>query len=273
VAEVNPIQPAGGATNDAAGAALARYYDLDLAEDQPDVDLYRALAAASDGPILELGAGTGRVAVPLAAAGRDVVAVDRDPHMLERARARWAAASHPAGRGSLELVEADMTDYRPGSRFDLVLIALNSLLLLERGDAQRAALETMALSLTPHGQAVIDVWLPTPDDLALYDGRSVLDWVRRDEELDEWVSKSTSAIYYSASNSADVTAFFDAWRDGGPARRTMRRDRIAFVTVGELTALVASVGLVVDTIAGDYDINPLRDHSDRIVLVCRRRSG
>ena len=52
-----------------AADALARYYDLDLEDDPGDTDMYLALAEAGDGPILELMAGTGRVAVPLALRG------------------------------------------------------------------------------------------------------------------------------------------------------------------------------------------------------------
>ena len=57
------------AARDAAAEALARLYDVDLLEDPGDLDLYLALAARTGGPILELGVGTGRIAVPLAAAG------------------------------------------------------------------------------------------------------------------------------------------------------------------------------------------------------------
>ena len=56
----------------ATAAALARLYDLDLLDDPGDLDLYLALAARADGPILELAAGTGRLAVPLALAGHTV---------------------------------------------------------------------------------------------------------------------------------------------------------------------------------------------------------
>ena len=66
--------------------ALARLYDLDLSEDPGDLDLYLALAERTGGPILELAAGTGRLAVPLAAAGHQVTGVDLDPAMLARAR-------------------------------------------------------------------------------------------------------------------------------------------------------------------------------------------
>ena len=72
---------------EAAGDALARLYDLDLAEDPGDLDLYLALAGRTGGPVLELAVGTGRIAVPLAASGIDVTGVDTDPAMLARAEA------------------------------------------------------------------------------------------------------------------------------------------------------------------------------------------
>ena len=63
-------------------AALARLYDVDLLDDPGDIDLYLALAARTGGPILELAAGSGRVAIPLAQAGYEVTAVDIDPYAV-----------------------------------------------------------------------------------------------------------------------------------------------------------------------------------------------
>lgn len=256
------------------GAALARYYDMDLADDPGDVDMYLALAASAEGPALELAAGSGRVAVPLAAAGHDVTAIDRDTHMLDRARTRWAATSHQAGsRSALDLLSADITTWRPQRRFGLVVIALNSLLLLDR-EGQGRALATVAASLAPHGRAVLDIWLPAPDDLAVYDGRLALDWVRTDDETGEIVAKTTSARYSAATRTADITTFFDAWRQGddereATPRRVMRRDRISFLTATELVRLARDAGLVPDTLAGDYELGPLADDGDRLILICR----
>src|SRR3972149_326813 len=149
------------------GADLARYYDLDLLDDPGDLDMYLALAAAHDGPVLELAAGSGRISVPLAAAG-----------------------------GALHLVEHDITELRLERRFGLVILALNTLLMLGDRAAQQQSLAIMARHLAPAGgRAVIDVWLPSPDDLALYDGRSVIDWVRHDPATDEWVAKPSSGRY------------------------------------------------------------------------------
>ena len=77
---------------------LAAFYDLDLRDDPGDLDLYLALADREGGPVLELGVGTGRLAVPLAAAGHAVTGVDDDAAMLARAAARWDDERSPAPR-------------------------------------------------------------------------------------------------------------------------------------------------------------------------------
>ncbi len=254
-------------------AALARYYDLDLADETADVDLYLALARAVEGPVLELAAGSGRIAVPLAAAGHAVTAVDIDARMLERARARWAAAHPAAGGGSLDLVEGDITKLDLGRRFGLVILALNTLLLLPTRAAQLATLATMATHLRDGGRAVIDVWLPSPDDLVLYDSRVVLDWLRRDDETGEWVAKSTSARHDRATQTAHVTTFFDAWQDGARVRRTLREDDIAFIGRHELVGLWERAGLSVDTLAGDYEMTPFSAGAERLVMVGRKLIG
>jgi SAM-dependent methyltransferase len=248
------------------GARLARYYDLDLGTDptdQPDLDLYLALARSTGGNVLELAVGTGRLAAPLAEAGHAVTGVDHDDHMLARARQRSTA---------LELVEDDLTSVRLGRSFDLVMLALNSLLLLDGRPAQARALQTIAAHLAPGGRAVLDVWLPTPDDLAIYDGRLVLDWLRRDDSSGELVAKTTSARHQPATNRAEVVTFFDAWPpDGGPAHRTVRRDALHFVGASELLELVERAGLAAGTVAGDYAMNDLGPDSERVLLICGLR--
>src|SRR6185369_961972 len=113
----------------ATAAALARLYDLDLTDDPGDLDLYRAMAERADAPVLELAAGSGRLAVPLAEAGHRVTAVDLDPAMLDRARRR---ARGTAGEDRLTFVEADLVGLRlpDAGTYGLAFIALNSLLVL-----------------------------------------------------------------------------------------------------------------------------------------------
>ena len=89
--------------------AIARLYDLDLSVDPGDVELYEALAKRTGGPIVELAAGSCRIAAPLAEAGYRVVGVDIDEAMMNRGRARLRA-SGAAAAARVELIEADMTE-------------------------------------------------------------------------------------------------------------------------------------------------------------------
>lgn len=242
------------------------------------MQLFRAMAARAEGPILELAVGSGRIAVPLAADGHAVTGVDRDPHMLARAERAWATARGRAGggsarsgrrRGTLELVEADITDVSLGRRYALVILALNSLLMLPGREAQLGALRAMASHLEPAGRAVVDVWLPGPEDLALYDGRLTLDWLRDDPETAERVAKQTAARYDPATARAVVTSLFDAWPEaGGAPRRVAREDELHFLGAAELTALAGQAGLAIETIAGDHGMAEFGPGSERVVLVC-----
>jgi SAM-dependent methyltransferase len=249
-------------------ALLARYYDLDLLDDPGDVDLYLALANRTDGPILELGAGSGRVAIPLAEARHSVTAVDLDRAMLDRAEARWKEVA-PAG-GKLRVVAGDMTNIRLDERFDLVIIALNTLLQLGDADDQLAALRTVAAHLAPDGRAVIDVWLPAPEDLALYDGRVILEWQRDDLETNESVSKFASARYDAATAMVTLSQWFDIVREpSGTVTRVARTDRLRLVPAAELTHLATLAGLRVETLAGDYRMAPFGPGDERAILVGR----
>jgi len=250
-------------------AALARLYDLDLTEDPGDLDLYLALAERADGPILELAAGTGRLAIPLAEAGHDVTAVDLDPAMLDRARSR---ASAIAGADRLEFVEADLVGLRlpAAGTYGLAFIALNSIMVLPNRDAQRAALRTLSDHLAPGGLAVVDAWQPDATDLARFDGQVILEWPRLDPETGRIVTKVASALHDAATATVNMTTIFEESGQGGPTRRWVRQDQLRLVSAAELRDFAIAAGLIVERVAGDYDLGELGPGSERAILVAER---
>jgi SAM-dependent methyltransferase len=255
----------------AAGSAdIARYYDLDVAHERDDIDMYLALASGSDGPILELACGTGRICVPVAAAGYDVTGVDVDAAMLDRARAKWREqTSWDGSRGSLTLVERDVTQMDFGRRFDLAILGFNSLLVIGNGKpaAQRAALAAMARHLTRDGRAVIDTWLPDDEDLEVYDGRVIREWTRVDPETRAQVVKSVSATFDRKTRRAVIDTHFEAAGERVPASTVSRRDEVYFPTRDELLEMIEAAGLVPQQVVGAYDMSPLERDSERVIVV------
>jgi SAM-dependent methyltransferase len=261
----------------ATAAALARLYDLDLQDDPGDLDLYLALADRADGRVLELAAGTGRIAVPLAAAGHPVTAVDVDPAMLERAHARAGAAGVPDSR--LELVEADLLELSlpDAGRYSMAFIALNSIMLLASREEQRRALQVVAAHLAPGGLAAVDVWLPDIEDLGRFDGRLILEWIRPDttdgREADgdpPLVTKTGSAIHDPATGTLTLTAVFEVASQGGRVRRWARQDRLRLISADELAAFAEEAGLRVEVLAGGYDLGAIGPGAERAVLIAER---
>jgi len=162
---------AGGRAYYAEKGLSAVYYDLITAHDQSlagDIDLYASLAPPG-GEVLELGAGTGRVALALAQRGLDVVGVDLAPAMLAQARAKRARLD-PAGELAVEFRLGDMTALDLPRQFDLVICPFFGLAHLPAGAAWRNAFAVAARRLKPGGQAAFHLplragmaGLPPPD--------------------------------------------------------------------------------------------------------------
>jgi len=251
-------------------AEQARLYDVDLLDDPGDLDLYRALAGRTGGPVLELAVGSGRIAVPLAADGLQVTGVDRDAAMLQRARRRAAAADVPESR--LTLVHGDLRDpaVADEAAFGLAFVALNSLMLLATRADQGDAVGALARALAPGGLAAVDVWLPDADDLARFDGRLMLEYQRPDPETGLVVTKTAAAWLDAATSAVVLTALYDEAPPGGTPRRWSRTDRLRLISADELTAFAEAAGLTVETLAGDYDLSPAGPGADRSILVAVR---
>ena len=122
----------------------ALWHDLECGAYGEDLPLWRVLAGEAGGTVLDVGAGTGRVALDLAAGGTTVVALDADTALLE-------ALEHRAAGLSVETVVADAREFALGRRFSLVLVPMQTLQLLG-GPCGRAAFLRCALDhLEPGG--------------------------------------------------------------------------------------------------------------------------
>ena len=134
----------------------ADIYDAVFSYVVEDVPFYVDEAARSAGRVLELGCGTGRVAIPIALSGRDTVALDSSPAMIERARQKADAA----GAANLTLMHGDMRDFSLDDRFSLIIIPFRGLLsLLSVGDKIRT-LRNIRSHLAPGGRLIFDIFVP-----------------------------------------------------------------------------------------------------------------
>lgn len=139
------------------GAHIAGDYDevtgLLVGDTDAAVDALAELAGG--GPVLELGVGTGRLALPLVARGLAVHGVEASKEMVDRLRDK------PGGE-HVDVTVGDFTDLQLDETFPLAVLAYNTVYALPTQDAQVACFATVAAHLRPGGRFVLDAWVPDP---------------------------------------------------------------------------------------------------------------
>lgn len=133
------------------------FHDAECGGYLADLPLWLAVADTVGGPILDLGAGTGRVTLPLASAGHAVTGVDFDPHLLHELARRAAEQGVPARTATADLRTLD-ADLPPGaSPAALILIPMQTIQLLGGPDGRRAMFAAAAKAGLPDAELVISV--------------------------------------------------------------------------------------------------------------------
>ena len=227
--------------------SIARIYDAWSRSVTEDVDFYVDEARRSGGPVVELGVGTGRIAVPIARAGMRVVGVDASEGMLAVCgeRARKAGVS--------QLVDLRLGDLREppvDERVPLVICPFRSLLHLDADADRLTALRSAHRLLVPGGRLVFDVFAPGEEDIRETNGR----WLEREP-----------GIFERADWDAGERTLTLSVR-GGDAAATMT---LAWLSPLEWRRLLDEAGFELEALYGWFDRRPYRGGEDS-VWVSRR---
>ena len=248
-------------------ADLADLYDLDYGEFTADLTMYENFARRCELPILEIGVGTGRVALHLARAGFPVWGIDSSQAMLDRARAK----AEKALAERLYLVQADMRDFDLGQQFDLVICAANSFHHLLTNEDQLRCLTCVRRHLAEGALFVVSLRSLTAIDWSASRIPAVFEWVRTDPASGDTVTKLLSMTYDGARQVLHQTHVYDRM---APTGRLVQRRVVEFdlrlVGRYEMEHLLRHSGLDLAQVYGDYELGPYTAESDTMVVVARR---
>lgn len=137
----------------------ALYYDLYQDGIEGDVDFYIEEAVKTGSPVLEIGCGTGRVAIPLAAAGMEVTGLDSSPDMLELAMKKIITQDEMVQQ-RIELIPGDMRNFFLKRKFKLIIVPYRAFQHLIDTQDQKNALKCMREHLADDGKLIIDLFDP-----------------------------------------------------------------------------------------------------------------
>ncbi len=251
-------------------AFLAELYDLvPQYAGRRDLAFYIDICRAANGKVLELGCGTGRVLVPIAAAGSDIVGLDRSPRMLAKCKQRLASQPQPI-QNRVRLVQASMTDFDLGEQFDAIIIPFRPFQHLVDVADQIACLRCARRHLRPDGVLAFDLFqvaldkiidprrMEEVEDLAeitLPDGRKL----RRCNRI---------AATHRAEQYNDVEIIYYLTYPDGRTERLVQAFPFRYFFRYEVEHLLARTGFAVSALYGDFDKSPLTDDAPEMIFVC-----
>jgi SAM-dependent methyltransferase len=221
---------------------IARLYDPWSRSVTEDVPFYLDEARRFGGPVVELGVGTGRIAVPIASDGIRVIGVDASRGMLEVCAERAALSGVGA---NLDLRVGDLRDPPVRERVPLVICPFRSLLHMADDNDRRKALRAVLGLLLPDGRFVFDVFTPSRDDIEETHGR----WLEREPgifERADWDEQARTLTLSVRDEDAESTM------------------QLSWLTPAEWEALLDAEGFEVDACYGWFDRRPYAGGEDTI---------
>jgi SAM-dependent methyltransferase len=256
-------------------AWIADLYDhVTLYRDRTDVGFFVDAAVAAGSPVLEVGCGTGRVLIPTARAGVDIVGLDLSRHMLAECRQRLAREPDPV-RGRVRLLEADMRDFELDSRFTMAMIPFRPFQHLLTVEDQLSCLSSIHRHLIDNGVLIFDVFNPSLDLLVngpvgeeldeepafvTPDGRRV---VRRQKIVarDRFTQVGQFELIYYVTH------------PDGRTERLVQAFSLRHIFRYEAEHLLERSGFTVEHVYADYEKSPYGSkYPGELLIVARRRS-
>jgi SAM-dependent methyltransferase len=225
--------------------AFAARYDEWSAPMTADIGFYVGLAAETEGPLVELAVGSGRVAIPVArATGRRVIGIDSSPSMLAQARDRAAAAGV-----DLDLRQQDMREFSVAEPAGLIYCPYRTLFHLPSWSDRRRTFERVAVCLRPGGRFAWNAFAFDHKNAAKADGE------HRDEPVPHRLH------YAMGDNRIDITL-----DDGATSS-------LWWATKNEWLGLIDVAGLEVEALYGGFAREPFTEDSREYVFVTRLKSA
>ncbi len=226
-----------------------------------DVAFYLDEAKRLDGPVLELACGTGRLTIPIAQSGVDVIGLDQSPSMLAHARKK---AETDGVR--MSWIEADCRTFAMDRKFALIFMAFNSMQHLQDAASLAALFANVRRHLAPGGRFIFDVFNPSLAILTRDPNQRYFDREYPDPDGRGSIALEMTAVYDDAAQVNRMKWYFS--RPGEKDFRVEQLDVRCFFPQ-ELDLLVRANGFTIDQKFGNFERKPFGSGDMKQIVIAR----
>lgn len=224
---------------------------------RPDVAFFVQAAQESGSPVLEIGCGTGRVLIPTARAGVEIVGLDLSPYMLAVCRERLH--DEPAEvRARVRLVQADMRDFELDQRFTLVTTPFRPFQHLTTVEDQLACLKNIHRHLIAGGRLILDIFNPSLEALLRDDlGEEIVDIPEFTTPDGRRVIRCRKIVSRDRFNQVNqVELIYYVTHPDGRQEHLVHAFPMRYLFRYEAEHLLARCGFHIDHLYADFDQSP-----------------
>ncbi|MDH3891742.1 MAG: class I SAM-dependent methyltransferase [candidate division Zixibacteria bacterium] len=234
---------------------VAEFYDDTVPyKERQDVQFFVESSKTSGGKTLELGSGTGRVLIPTAQAGCEIVGLDLSPRMMDKCRTVLAEEPDEV-QARVSLVEGDMCNFDLDEQFSLVTMPFRPFQHIETVDEQIQCLQTVHRHLEPGGKLILDLFNPSlkflVDDKALIESGDEPEFTMADGR--KVLRRMRVAKRDHFSQVSDVEIIYYVTHPSGKKERLVHEFRMHYLFRWEAEHLLVRCGFEVDHLYAGYD--------------------
>ena len=244
---------------------IAPFYDSVYTGLEGDVEFYVSLSRDRDW-VLDIGCGTGRIAIPVVKQGSKVVCLDFSRKIIQIAKSKARVESADSQIG---FVRCDMKKFRLNKRFDLIIVPYRTFLALVSLEEQKRTLRNIREHLTDEGLFVFNVFVPNLRLIASYVPR----WRLYRECFDE---KEESLKIYEIRRYYPIDQIIEMRMKAikySEKKKTEQRDltlKFRYFHRFELVHLLENCGFEVLEILGDFEKNRLDEKSTEMIWISKK---
>lgn len=242
----------------------SKYYDLFASKD--DVNFYKELAVKHGRKALELGVGTGRVAIELAKAGVTVWGIDNSRYMLNVARQKLKKESVSI-RKRVKLKLEDMRNFKLKEKFPFIYIPSSTFEHCISQEDQRKCLTSVYNALKRKGILAFDISQPTRKKT------ETSWWIdRRELSAEREVVRAIFSERNPQTNVVSVNLFFEVYQNGKLKERYYEYGEARISSKEEIEKTLEDAGFRVDKVYGNFDKSTYSSKSQRIIFITSRHT-